>query len=88
VFGGGRPSLSSVSIREALNGVFMKRYGDGDGPSSPAVRDALVADRVEKSAAYPVLLAHVKFIFTNFSRSFHATEGLSRDLRVVKVSIY
>jgi hypothetical protein len=52
VFGGGRPSLSSVSIREALNGVFTEQYEDGDGPAL-RVRDAPIADRVEKSAAYP-----------------------------------
>ena len=73
----------------------MERYGDGGSPTS-GVRDAPVADRVEKSGAYPppgslfLLAQHARMvnlwwsIFTTFSRFFHTIRCLSWDLRIVK----
>src|SRR6516225_6936489 len=83
VFGGGRPSLSSVSIRETLNGVFMERCGDGDGPAL-LVRDAPVADRVEKSVAY-----QAGSLFSSASPWRISMVNINRNsTRIVKVSIY
>jgi len=68
----------------------MERYGDGDRPAL-RVRDASLADRVEKSAAYPtrfpVLLAH-ESTSTWFALFFHdSITLLSRDSRIVKALI-
>jgi hypothetical protein len=62
VFGGGRPSRSSVSVKEA----FMEQRRDDDWPIHG--REVPLADCVEKFAAYPPVPL-LPIIFTIFSRS-------------------